>query len=130
MLFDVDLEVEQRRCLAKACVQLQQGAYALCDEYLERNKRQIYVSPTSYLELLKVYKILLEEQRGKTSKIRTGYIRGVQKLISTRQQVLKMQQEVNEKQPKLEEMTEEADLLMQQIKQESAEVVEPKQAQI
>jgi hypothetical protein len=37
-----------------------------------------------------------------------------------------MQQEVNEKQPKLEEMTAEADVLMQQIKKESTEVVEPK----
>lgn len=41
-----------------------------------------------------------------------------------------MQKEIEDKQPRLAAMTEEADLLMQQIEKEQREVVAPKQTQI
>jgi phosphoribosyl-ATP pyrophosphohydrolase len=50
--------------------------------------------------------------------------------LFTADEVLKMRQDLNEKQPRLEVMTEETDLLMKKIEEESREVVEPKQAQI
>ena len=130
ILDDVDLELEQRRKIGKACVQLQHGALALSEEYLERQRRHVYVTPTSYLELLKTYRALLTAEREKTLRLSSGYSRGVETLLSTAEVVRHMQQELGEKQPRLEEMTEEADVLMQQIKKESTEVVEPKQAQI
>ena len=88
------------------------------------------MTPTTYLELLKTYKMLLGVEREKTLRLRAGYQRGVQKLLFTADEVLKMRQDLKEKQPRLQIMTQETDLLMQQIQRESEEVVEPKQAQI
>jgi len=87
----------------------------LSQDYLERQKRHVYVTPTTYLELLKTYKMLLGVEREKTLRLRAGYQRGVQKLLFTADEVLKMRQDLKEKQPRLQIMTQETDLLMQQI---------------
>ena len=76
-------------------------AIKLSQDYLERQKRHVYVTPTTYLELLKTYKMLLGVEREKTLRLRAGYQRGVQKLLFTADEVLKMRQDLNEKQPRL-----------------------------
>lgn len=88
----------------------------------------MYVTPSSYLELLKVYKMLLAAQRDRAEKERLGYERGVEKLLFSADQVEKMKIDLSEKGPKLQEMSAEADRLLEQIQKESAEVVEPRQA--
>ena len=129
VLADADLFPEQGRPVATACRVLHQSA-ELLSAHLERQRRHIYVTPTSYLELLLTYKMLLGTEREKTLRLRAGYERGVQKLLFTADEVQKMRQDLNEKQPRLEQMTRETDLLMQQIERESTQVVAPKQAQI
>ena len=129
ILVDADLFPEQRRQVARACRVLHRRAIDM-SALMERQRRHIYVTPTSYLELLRTYKMLLGMEREKTLRLRAGYQRGVQKLLATAEEVQKMRQDLNEKQPRLEQMTVETDLLVLQIEKESTEVVEPKQAQI
>ena len=64
---------------------------------LERQKRYLYVTPTSYLELLLIYKMLLDTEREKTLRLRASYQRGVAKLLATAGEVQKMTQDLNEK---------------------------------
>ena len=97
---------------------------------LAQQKRHLYVTPTSYLELLLTYKMLLGTEREKTLRLKAGYDRGVEKLLFTAEEVQNMREDLKEKQPRLAVMTEEADVLMQQIEKEQREVVGPKQAQI
>jgi dynein heavy chain, axonemal len=97
--------------MARACRVLHRNAIAL-SVLMEKQKRHIYVTPTSYLELLRTYKMLLGTEREKTLRLRAGYQRGVQKLLSTAEEVQKMRQDLNEKQPQLELMTVETDRLM------------------
>ena len=86
VLADADLFPEQRRQMARACRVLHRHAISLSAR-LERQKRHIYVTPTSYLELLRTYKMLLGTEREKTLRLRAGYQRGVQKLLSTAEEV-------------------------------------------
>jgi dynein heavy chain len=88
------------------------------------------VTPTSYLELLLTYKMLLGTERVKTLRLRAGYDRGVEKLLSTAEEVAKMQRDIEEKQPLLAVMTQETDVLMVQIEKEQREVVAPRQVLI
>ena len=58
--------------------------------------------------------------------MKVGYERGIEKLVFTAEEVSKMQEDLNEKQPKLIQMTAETDELLAKIQKESDEVVEPK----
>jgi dynein heavy chain len=129
VLEDAGLVEGQGHQVATACRVLHQSAEQLSAR-LGRQRRPLYVTPTSYLELLLTYKQLLGTEREKTLRLRASYERGVQKLLFTAEEVEKMREELNEKQPRLEQMTVETDLLMQQIEQESSQVVAPKQAQV
>lgn len=102
----------------------------LSARYLQEQKRHNYVTPTSYLELILTYKELLKRTRQKTLNLKLGYDKGIEKLLFTAEEVGKMQQDLNDKQPKLAQMTIETDILMEKIQKESKEVVEPKKIQI
>jgi dynein heavy chain, axonemal len=111
VLADADLLPEQRRPVARACRELHQSAEHLSAQ-LAKQRHFTYVTPTSYLELLLTYKLLLGTEREKTLRLRAGYERGVQKLLFTAAEVQKMRQDLKEKQPRLVEATRETDLLM------------------
>ena len=102
----------------------------LSSRYQTEQKRYNYVTPTSYLELIQTYKTLLKKVRTKTLLLKQGYDKGIEKLLFTAEEVHKMQQDLSEKQPRLEQMTIETDILMEKIQKESREVVEPKKQQI
>jgi len=102
----------------------------LSSRYKDEQRRFNYVTPTSYLELIQTYKQLLRRVRAKTMFLKVGYETGIEKLLSTAEEVTKMQINLNDKQPRLEQMTVETDALMVKIQKESKEVVEPKKIQI
>ena len=106
------MQLDQRRKISRACRILQREAIKLSEEYLEKQRRQIYITPTSYLELLKAFKTILASEREKTLRSKNGYDQGVHKLLFTAEQVLKMRQDLKEKEPKLVKMTQETDVLM------------------
>lgn len=74
---------------------------SLSAQYEKEQKRHNYVTPTSYLELILTYKSLLAKARQKTMSLKQGYDKGIEKLLFTAEEVYKMQQDLNEKQPKL-----------------------------
>lgn len=59
------------------------------------------MTPTSYLELILTYKELVKKTRQKTLTLKLGYDKGIEKLLFTAEEVTKMQQDLNEKQPRL-----------------------------
>lgn len=87
-----------------------------------------YITPSSYLELLNNLKSLLQSQRRTLEENRNVYSNGVQKLISTAEQVKRMEEELIEKQPILIQMNEETAKIAAEIQAQAA-AMEPKRLQ-
>lgn len=65
--------------------------------------RHNYVTPTSYLELIAAFKLLLGQRRDTVLKAKKRYVVGLEKLAFAASQVAEMQQELQELQPQLVE---------------------------
>lgn len=69
--------------------------------YRERLRRYNYVTPTSYLELLNVFKFLLQEKRAEVGGLKNKLQHGLDTLDETSEQVADFQVELKELQPRL-----------------------------
>ena len=84
-------------------------------------QRHNYVNSTSYLALLSMYKSLLIEKRSEYSMKIDRLDNGLDKLISTKEQVAEMQQKILEMQPELEKTSKEVDDMMVRIAEDKKE---------
>lgn len=89
-------------------------------------RRHNYVTPTSYLELIKAFKSLLSMKREEVSELKFRYVNGLEKLDFASSAVYKMQVDLGELQPQLIKTKDETDQIMAQIEVESKEVQETK----
>jgi dynein heavy chain len=71
-------------------------------EFREVFRRISYVTPTSYLELLSMYKKVLSEERAQNSKARNRLVRGLEVLKEAEIQIEQMGKQLAEDQPILE----------------------------
>ena len=70
-------------------------------EFLSKLKRNYYVTPTSYIELITTFKNLLDEKRKQVAADIFKYENGYEKIIVTEKSVEGMQKNLIELQPKL-----------------------------
>jgi dynein heavy chain len=96
-LQEVELEPEQRLSVIKFCKSIHTDVRTLSEKFLKEEKRHNYVTPTSYLELILTYMELLRRQRDLIMEQKTGYDKGIEKLLFTADEVSKMQDDLNEK---------------------------------
>ncbi|KAK3263038.1 hypothetical protein CYMTET_28136, partial [Cymbomonas tetramitiformis] len=89
--------------------------------FFAEQRRQTYVTPMSYLELLGVFKMLLAAKRLEVTTASTRYSVGLNKLLNTADQVGSMSIELEALQPKLIQSSMETDEIMQVIDRETAE---------
>ena len=80
--------------VAELCVIVHQDATALAHKYLLEMKRRTYVTPSSFTELIVVYKRLLSEKMRAVLDDCNRLNSGVSKLDSTAESVAKMKAEV------------------------------------
>uniref|UniRef100_UPI00358E354F dynein axonemal heavy chain 7-like n=1 Tax=Myxine glutinosa TaxID=7769 RepID=UPI00358E354F len=85
-------------------------------------QRYNYVTPTSYLELISTFKMLLEQRRNEVMKFKQRYEIGLEKLQSAASQVSTMQIELAALQPQLKVASKEVEEMMVVIERESSEV--------
>ena len=71
--------------------------------YLESLQRRTYITPTSYLELIKTFKNLLERKRLDLLTSKNRYLTGLEKLEFAESQISIMQHDLTALQPQLEE---------------------------
>jgi dynein heavy chain len=90
--------------MAAVCKYMHESVKRLTDDYLKNEGRYVYVTPTSYLDLLSSLNGLLTLTRNKLTAKRDSYTQGVEKLEETAIEVGKMQQDLTDKQPKLQVM--------------------------
>ncbi|EPZ35039.1 Dynein heavy chain, coiled coil stalk domain-containing protein, partial [Rozella allomycis CSF55] len=104
------------------CMYFHNSVISLSKKYYSELKRRNYVTPTSYLELLKTFKSLLKQKQEEISTYRFRYVNGLEKLKFASLSVAKMQKELEALQPELIKTKEETDVIMKQIEKESHEV--------
>ena len=74
-------------------------------QYLDEMRRHNYVTPTSYLELINMIKMVLEMRQKAVSEKRKRLMNGLDKLNTTKSEVATLQQQLAEQQPVLEQTT-------------------------
>ncbi|XP_050953838.1 dynein axonemal heavy chain 3 [Labeo rohita] len=121
-LEDLDLEDNIRMEVVEMCKTFQESVQELSERYYSQLRRHNYVTPTSYLELILTFKVLLNSKRNEVNELRNRYIVGLQKLDFAASQVAVMQQELTALQPELIETAKQTDQMMVKIEKETVEV--------
>jgi dynein heavy chain len=87
--------------------------------FLRELKRNYYVTPTSYLELISTFKSLLAEKRLEVKTGRDKYLNGYDCLIATEESVGKMQLTLEAKQPMLIEKSKEVEIQAVEVEKQA-----------
>jgi dynein heavy chain len=120
-LADISMEDNVRKAILQMMCYFQESVATLSVAYLEEAKRNNYVTPTSYLELLGAFRSLLDVKRTEISTAKSRYDVGLRKLNDTAESVAGMQEELTELQPKLVVAKKDAEELMIVIDRDSKE---------
>ena len=121
-LSSVDLPKDVKTGVVDFCVEMHKGVTELSAEFLQALDRQNYVTPTSYLELIKTFLNLFEAKRNELSSQKERYENGLKKLEETAEQVQTMQKQLEVLQPQLIVSSKETDDLMKTIETKTVEV--------
>ena len=127
-LKEIDLTDDVRERLMFICQKFHSSVHETSARFLSEQGRHNYVTPTSYLELLTAFNTLLTAKRAETTKMKSRYEVGLEKIASAAEQVAGMQEELEALKPQLIKTVGEVEVLMAQIAKEKTEVVEPKKA--
>ena len=100
-LEDQNMETAVRDAVVETCVDMQERVTNMTGKFLNELRRHYYVTPTSYLELIKTFKALIGKKREDVAGRRDRYQNGLTKINETASQVGHMQEELKALQPKL-----------------------------
>ncbi|KAI9333781.1 dynein heavy chain and region D6 of dynein motor-domain-containing protein [Zopfochytrium polystomum] len=121
-LNDAGLTQNVKEIAVQMCRHFHQSSIELSEKYLTALNRHNYVTPTSYLELLHSYKMLIRTKSDEVSAIRGRYAGGLGKLQFAAEQVMQMQHDLSDLQPQLKRTSEETTEMLIKIEKESKEV--------
>ncbi len=116
-LKDVEMDTNIRSQVVVACQFMHDSVRALSEKFQKDLKRINYVTPTSYLELIKCFKDNLAKCRKKVGSRRDRYQTGLEKLAFAAEQVSEMQATLTAKLPVLAEAKKDTDALMKTIQE-------------
>eukprot|EP00946_MAST-07B_sp_MAST-7B-sp1_P003364 g3364.t1 len=125
-LNDVEMDDGIRDSVVIACQFMHDSVRALSEKFEKELKRINYVTPTSYLELIKCFKDNLSKCRKNVGDKRDRYKTGLEKLAFAAEQVATMQGELEAKLPVLAVAKKDTDALMKTIQEKLPTVQEMK----
>lgn len=105
-LADETLSDTERQVAIDMCIEFHTSTQTLCQRFYEKTQAHVYVTPTSYLELIRCFKSLLNEQRTKIRTNRDRYVKGIEQLEVAREQTNKLQVALVALEPQLKETSE------------------------
>ncbi|XP_030634236.1 dynein heavy chain 1, axonemal [Chanos chanos] len=105
--------------LTLMCVEIHQMVARKCEQYLAELSRYNYVTPKSYLELLSIFSALIGRKKQELHSARLRMKTGLDKLLSTAEDVSKMQEELEMMRPLLEEAAKDTEVTMEKIKEDT-----------
>uniref|UniRef100_A0A7S4DG85 AAA+ ATPase domain-containing protein n=1 Tax=Lotharella globosa TaxID=91324 RepID=A0A7S4DG85_9EUKA len=113
---------ELQTAIVEVCVDMQERVQNLSHKFLRSLRRYNYVTPTSYLELIKTFQKLFKKSRDKVGEEKARYENGLQKLAETEASVKGLQVKLTEMQPGLIKAKEEVQKTMVVIAKREKEV--------
>ncbi|XP_021325607.1 dynein axonemal heavy chain 12 isoform X2 [Danio rerio] len=118
----LDLSDLERKEVVPICKTFHTSAIDLSNRFLIELGRHNYVTPTSYLELIAAFRLLLTQRRDTVMSAKNRYTNGLDKLAFAESQVSEMKKELVDLQPKLEQAKIDNTKIMEVIEVESVEV--------
>lgn len=115
------LAPEELTRIIDVCVSMQTTASQLCRDFAAEQGRRNYVTPTSYLQLLRLFVAMLSSKRAAFAAQESRYRKGVNSITSTEAMVAVMQEELRALQPVLERSKEETAKMMVDIEEQQKE---------
>ena len=109
------MDAKTKAGVIDVCVDMQLRVVNLSKRFLSEMSRNYYVTPTSYLELINLFKGLLNKQQTSVFDAKARYDNGLAKLKDTEEQVDGMKTFLIDLQPKLQVATVETDALIVQV---------------
>lgn len=110
--------------ICHVCVKIHATATEQSRQYLEQTKRHNYVTPTSYLELVRLYSEMLVTQRDAVSEKIARYRTGLTRLANTDALVTQLEKDLIKLQPVLKKSSEDTLELLTDLTREQKEVNE------
>ncbi|KAG4091689.1 dynein heavy chain and region D6 of dynein motor-domain-containing protein [Neocallimastix lanati (nom. inval.)] len=124
-LEDIDFG-DDKESIVHLCKEIHLSSQELSTKLFNTLRRHTYVTPTSYLELIKTYKRLLTMKRAEISNIKNRYDVGLGQLAQAAEQISIMQTNLNDLKPQLIKTSKETDEMLVVVQRESAEVEKKK----
>ncbi|CAL4076496.1 unnamed protein product, partial [Meganyctiphanes norvegica] len=124
LLQGVELPEDKVKGCVSLCQYFHTSTQDLSDKFLNHLGRFNYVTPTSYLQLLATYMVILERQRGEVKKQEQRYTTGLLRLGEAETSVLSLQQDLLDLQPVLLKKTKEVEDKMAVVEKRRGEVAE------
>uniref|UniRef100_A0A671WWX8 Dynein axonemal heavy chain 12 n=1 Tax=Sparus aurata TaxID=8175 RepID=A0A671WWX8_SPAAU len=121
-LESLEMSENERQEVIPICKTFHTSAKQLSQRFLSELGRHNYVTPTSYLELIAAFRLLLTQKRDTIVKAKQRYTNGLDKLAFAESQVGEMKKELVDLQPKLEQAKIDNHKMMKVIEVESVEV--------
>lgn len=106
--------------LAKIAVTMHNDVIENADTFYEELKRKYYITPTSYLELLKTYIEMFTQDKNMIPFTIKKYTVGLEKLKETNEQVKVLQDEIIRYQPILEKKAKETEIMKIDLEEQNA----------
>lgn len=114
-LADVSENEEQNNNLAKICVAMHESVEEASENLYKWHRRHYYTTPSSYLELLKLYHSLLKDKSDTINAKRLRIANGLSKILDTNGLVADMQIELEKMAPLLEAQSAEMETLVRAL---------------
>lgn len=118
-LGEIEMEDEVRQSCVEMVQTFHSDTFVYAKRFLQELKRNFYVTPTSYLELISTFKQLLAEKRHEIHALKEKYSNGYDCLIATEESVGRMQEELEAKKPMLEEKSKEVAIQAVEVEKEA-----------
>ncbi|XP_027011591.1 dynein axonemal heavy chain 1 isoform X2 [Tachysurus fulvidraco] len=107
------------RGMTSMCVEIHEMVARKCEQYRSELSRYNYVTPKSYLELLSIFSALIGRKKQELNVARQRMKAGLDKLLSTAEDVSKMQEELESMGPLLEEAARDTIVTMEKIEKDT-----------
>lgn len=95
-----------RKGLAEMCMIIHTTVEEVSEEFFKTLRRRIYTTPKSYLDLIHLYLIALEQKRTEFNINKTRLSTGIKKLTDTNANIAELREKIKELQPKLQKKSE------------------------
>lgn len=120
---DVDIGVtdEVKESLSVFCEVIHTSVSNMSDRFYAELRRNVYTTPTSYLELINLYLSMLNDKRKQLCASRDRVANGLKKLLETNDLVAKMEVELTALGPELKKKSEDTDILMVKLEKDQIE---------